>query len=72
MGNLTNLYSGREAYLMVAAEMYFPGEVDYQTPDEVLAFLEPAIVANAERYAKDNHLAWPPLATTDVPMIRSL
>lgn len=69
---MDNLPTGHEAYLMVAAEMYFPGEVDYQTPDDVLAFLEPAIVANAKRYAKEYGLSWPPLATTDVPMIRSL
>jgi hypothetical protein len=67
-----DLWTGREAYAAVAGEMYIPGEVDYLPPHDVIASLEPAIVTIAERYAKTNHLPWPPRAVCDVPMIRSL
>jgi len=54
---------GQEAYGSVAGEMYVPGEDEYQTPDEVMAYLDPEIVASAKRYADANSLPWPPVAS---------
>lgn len=53
-------YTAKEAYQMVASEMYVENEVGYETPDAVLATLEPVIVVEAQRYAKANDLQWPP------------
>jgi hypothetical protein len=45
-----------EAYSAVRAEL----DVEPSKRAEAMAFLEPAIVAAAKRYAKQNHQAWPP------------
>jgi hypothetical protein len=54
-------FNEREAYASVAGEMYIPGEIGYQTPEQVLDGLEPVIVAIARDYATKRGLDWPPV-----------
>jgi hypothetical protein len=56
-------FTGEEAYGLVAGEMYVPGEVDYQSPGEVLSELDEDVVESAMEHAKKANLPWPPVAS---------
>lgn len=58
---MNDLYvTDREAYNMVAAEMYVEGESGYEPPQQVIASLDAEIVEAARRYADENNMQWPP------------